>query len=514
MAWNEVAAKRKSRSRVYQDSENPNKFRWSGRQFIVNYESTTDSGVFDQGVDLAPTLVNNAQLSGWRMTNNEWHYALGQPGDKTTDGWVGFGGRQGQNWLKFRLAKVGYLHWPTRAWQDVGGNPTYTRANLDQQTLTSTLPDGTSVSRLSTIDWSAIWTFPGGATVDIKWRILGHELKEDVVVNQAMRDWVKNNAPPTTSVTETFFGFVYELDVSDVPKFVKNGLEQDIDGDFSDVDGAIEIKDSLDRLLGFMPITNVYVPMTKGQAQAQGLTAEDISRTLRKRIWKEGDNYYLLVGVRVDYLNQLPDGDLVFDPTWGGPTQWPDEDAVEGWGGAVSLTGIFGNLLYLTGSGDGGGEFDCWQYDNVTMSGTIDTTSAMIIDNGGDNSDPQNIAWTLRAEDTLTPATIVADDNDISSRTTLTTASETGVGQAGTLTITGSDFAGVLQELVNSYTYDGNDTISLIATTATAGTDWWSIGYDVSHATGDPASLEIDYTVVGVGLASMRQLVGHGQGTR
>jgi len=77
---------------------------------LLHYESIPDSGIFDAEIDATPERVNNAQLDGWRVTVNSWHYAVGKPGDKTTDGWVGFGGRQGTHWLKFRLARVGYLH--------------------------------------------------------------------------------------------------------------------------------------------------------------------------------------------------------------------------------------------------------------------------------------------------------------------------------------------------------------------------------------------------------------------
>jgi len=180
---------------------------------------------------------------------------------------------------------------------------------------------------------------------------------------------------------------------------------------------------------------------------------------------------------------------------WGGATQWANEDANEAWNGAMYLDGRWNNFVYLDGSGDGGAEFVSWQFDNVAMSGTIDTTSKLVLakPDPADDSTPGNIDWTLRAEDTLTPVTIEAIDFNLSNRTTLTTANETGVGQAGSLTITGADFAGILQELVDSYTYDGDDTISFIARTTASTGDWWSIVCDISHATGDPASLEIVY---------------------
>jgi len=35
-------------------------------------------------------------------------------------------------------------------------------------------------------------------------------LKEHVYINQAARDWVAANHPPTTPANETFFGFVFK----------------------------------------------------------------------------------------------------------------------------------------------------------------------------------------------------------------------------------------------------------------------------------------------------------------
>jgi len=245
------------------------------------------------------------------VAQNGWHFALGKPGDKDDDGWVGFGGRQGANWLKFRLDKVGYLHWPTRNWQDIGGSPTYDRGKLTQHTNTMTIgPEGaeSSVNTTGYAEWTDLWQTPGGGATSVQWRVDGEKLKEDITINQAAREWITENRPPDTTPSETYFGFVYELDISDIPKWVKNGVLQDIDTDFDDDDGAtkIELRDAMDRLLAFLPVSYAY-----SQEDENG-HRERI--TLRKRFWNEGGKNYLLVGARVDEVNSLPSGDLVFDP--------------------------------------------------------------------------------------------------------------------------------------------------------------------------------------------------------
>lgn len=286
-------------------------------QVDLHYESELDSGAFDAEIDCSPVRVDNAQLDGWQIIQNGWHYALGQPSDKASDGWVGFGGRQGQNWLRFRLLRSGYLHWPTRAWEDIGGAPDYDRANLSQEIQSRDLYPGTSLNLGSVAEWGDIWTTPGGGSLGVRWRVSGRDLKEDVVVNQAAREWLAANSPPSTPADETWFGFVFQVDWSDIPQVFKSGIAQDVEGDWDAINVGVELQDADDRVLAFLPISHVYV----------GEGKERTRWTLRKRFWKDGDDYYLLVGARVDHLNALPVGDLVFDPVVNPQIAADDDDA-------------------------------------------------------------------------------------------------------------------------------------------------------------------------------------------
>lgn len=303
MAWIELVAQRNQRSRTY--GSGAAQRCWEGVQAPLHYEGEIDSEVYDTEVDFAPIRVDNPQFDGWRVTQADWHYALGKDlasyGDQ--DGWVGFGGRQGAHWFKFRLLRIGYLHWPTRVWDDIGGSPEYDRANLQQRTGTLTIGPNNDEVNISTVaEWSDIWNTPGGGEVSVRWVAGGDRLKEHIVVNEAARGWIHDNAPPGTPLNETYFGFVLRLDWSDIPKVVRDGVLQDVDGDFADDGESIEMRDALDRLLGFMLVSDVRVPGTAREP-------------LRKRFYKDGDDHYLLVGVRCDVLNGMAAGDLVFDPT-------------------------------------------------------------------------------------------------------------------------------------------------------------------------------------------------------
>ena len=311
MAWIERPDKRKQRNKTFQDSEDPTKFAIDATLATLHYETEIDSDVFDAPIDVNLISVNNAQLDGWEVTLNGWHYFLGRDllNHGNTDGWVGFGGRKGQAYFKYRLARVGYLHWPTKVFDDVDGPPDYKRQNLTLQTNEIQFAtDGSAQPIESVVNWADIWKTPVGGSLSVSWRINGDGLKEEITINQAGREWIAANRPPVTPANETYFGFIFQLDWSSIPKVYRQGLLQNIEGDFTDDGESIEMKDALDRLLAFMPISDVRVPNADPELDAY-------CEPLRKRIYKDGSDYYLLLGVHCDVLNAMPAGDLIFDPT-------------------------------------------------------------------------------------------------------------------------------------------------------------------------------------------------------
>jgi len=319
MAFVENIAKRTYSGRVYVDAGIK---RASISLARLHYESVLGSGVHDAEINCDPVRVSNPVFDGWRITSNGWHFAVGQPVNKS-DGWVGFGGRKGQNWFQFRLHRIGYLHYPTRDWQDIGGAPDYDRANLSRSTQSITIgPNADPVNIGSQAEWRNLWSTPGGGECSVRWRVNGDGLKEDVVLNQSAREWIAANRPPETSVPETYFGFVFKLDWSEIPKIVKDSIEQSDSSDFG-ADGSVELQDAADRLLAFLPID--YVSVGSGK--------DAVKIPLKKRFWFDGTNHYLLVGAKVADINNLPTGDLVFDPSITQETVTNDADGgVEDWG--------------------------------------------------------------------------------------------------------------------------------------------------------------------------------------
>lgn len=310
VGFSEVLEERTRHGKLLQSNADPSVFRLQTGLATIHYESVPHSGVFDAEVDLSPRRVNNTQLDGWLVTANGWVHALGQPGDKTTDGWVGLGPRGGAHFLEFRLSQVAYLHYPNRSLDDLGGAPNYDRANLVGSVSTATV-GGVTLNVSARATWSNIWSTPSGGALNVSWLASADGVKEEIRINQAGRDFLRNNRPPTTPVNETYLAFIFEVDWNDIPKIVREGLEQNRDGDFDDLNGtaSVELRDALDRVLAFLPVGDLFVENATDPSDVLDRLP------LRRRFFESGGNHFLALGVRTDLMVGLPNGDLVYDPT-------------------------------------------------------------------------------------------------------------------------------------------------------------------------------------------------------
>jgi hypothetical protein len=430
--------------------------------------------------------VDVPAFDGWRVTVAGWHYALGKDITNygTQDGWVGFGGRQGQHWFKFRLLRAGYLHWPTRVWDDIGGPPDYDRANLTNETRTMTIgPNDDAVNVESVATWSGLWSTPGGGSVDARWRINGDRLKEDVILNQAGREWIAANHPPATPLNETYFGFVFRLDWSDIPKVLRAGVLQSVDSDFADDDENIELRDALDRLLAFMPLSDVIVANDDPSVPTE-------KQPLRKRFYKDGTNHYLLVGVRCDILNGMSAGDLVFDPTVDYQVGASTDDGFE----IATVMDITSNSL---GAIDSSGDYIGCRWTGVTIpdGATIDVSYATLYFDYDNLDEAYHYIW---FEDGAAPGTLTTGASDISNRTatTATVLWDEGVLGFDQWNNTYSLNA-ILTELMASYSYSSGSSMVFILQGADSAYDIAIRSYDWNTAYA--GKLHIEYTAAAAG---------------
>jgi hypothetical protein len=454
-------------------------------QATLHYESILDSGTFDAILDCTPERVDNAQLDGWRATYAGFHYALGQPAGKA-DGWIGYGGRQGAHWLQMRLTRVGYLHWPTRAWDDIGGSPAYDRAHLSYES-------DTRLNRCleSRATWENIWTTPGGGALSMAWTINGDRLKGSLTINQDGRAWIQANRPPTTPVTETWFGYVFLLDISDIPQVIRDGI--DPGDDFADDGLPIELRDHLDRVLGIIPLDYAYV--VTGDA---GGEQDQVTIPLRKRIWRIGPDWYLLVGARCDELAGLPEGTLIFDPTVTPRVSAGDDNCYRK--SSVSLySDPSGALFFGEGASN---EYDIglrWTL-NVPAGASIDSAKVTFTSVTSNSGTTMNID--IAYEDGNDPGDFGSDSEaDFLARTRSSTTVDWDSVEAFTSEDEhdSPDISTLIQALVNeSYWATGEHVVLFFDNDASSSASAYRKPYSFTAGSAKAALLTVEYTAANV----------------
>ena len=284
--WIEIVSARTPTSKVYRDISNYNRYSQDIAVGEVHYESGGDL----KDIDLTPEKITTPTFDGWEITHNSWHYSLGET--QGQDGWVGFGGQEGKTWFKFRLQNIGLL-------QNSRFDPLLTSA-YDRSLLTL---KNDEVQTL--FDWQNVFTTPMGGAISSRWSVLANRLKEEIVFDEPARDWLKD----LPSSVDSSLGFLFELDLNDFPESVKNKLIKstpDIIGDA--VASGTLLQNEADELVAFLPLDLAYV--------VDPITGDKLAEvTLSKKFFAIGGKYYLCLSAPLDSLQNLPAGQLIFDPT-------------------------------------------------------------------------------------------------------------------------------------------------------------------------------------------------------
>ena len=338
----------------------------------IRYASALD-GAIDSFVDFNPVAVNNTVLDGWRATVGERHYALGIPGVNAPgndnllglDGVMGFGARQGNNWLLWRIDAFIHIHRPTRTVMILDDTPNYDRANLTRTPIQIDV-QGTLVTIGVTARWNSVFTTPTGGAVDIEWEITDDHIKEKIHINQAARewveanrgmDWVRGDVPgnanpvPTAVASDMYFGARIETDFSEIPRRLRNGvlLEGGALDDY-DNDLPVTLEDDLQRFLFTMPISTMEVDVNP-RGRNRDPNRDQFEQPLHVRHWTQGAQSFMAAGVNFVDLNGLVAGPLVLDPQvtgaftqdgyWDGTT-WNENSIYinEATGGANDVAGL------------------------------------------------------------------------------------------------------------------------------------------------------------------------------
>lgn len=357
----ELPERRARRGRHYSDGNGRYRFE-AVAGTDLHYE--TPAGL--EAVDMRPARVNNAQFDGWRVIKNGWHYAIGQPADKGSDGWIGFGGRAGENWFLFRLARAGFMYWPTKQYTNLAA-ANYDRASLSRVNDYLDLAGGQDRLYVANrAEWGGV--MPG---VTLSWRAEGRGLKEEITVSEAAQAAILN---PVTPADVTYFCFVFEIDAAGIPRIVADQRPKTISAGF-ETENEIQFYDAeIKELIAFMPLD--YVTVETGEAEPARLR-------LRRRFYHHNGKDYLIIGARVDRLAALPPGPWVFDPSFssqpaeasGKDTYIDDQHPTTNYGNSTGLHwqegGTDRRVLI---------EFDCSSIpvDAVTTSAALQLTSQSI----------------------------------------------------------------------------------------------------------------------------------------
>lgn len=421
--------------------------------------------------DIEARRVNNAQLNGYLCTANAFSYAF-QTGPQTRQnpptGTIGFGKRG--HWFRYRLDRVGYIHAPTRSVEPIGGAADYSTAietSRSQRTIGEDV-----VTHSARLEWHDLWTGPDGAEIYATWDASSSRIKEDIVINQAAREAIP---APSTPVDETFFGFRFEIDLSDVPK-IRGRNKGD---DFDDSEGGIAFDSAADELIAFMPVDFAYVPGRGGRVR------------LVKRFYRESGQDYLFVGARVSELQNLLPGDIHFDPTI---TDHEADDAIDTifvLSGSYYYT-YFGNVY--AGVYSGAPEVAGIRFDGLTeiASGSTINSASIEVNASVVNGTPTADVF---GDKGTTAVYNFSDNGPVLANITETTASTAWSGFS-TGANTSPDLADEVQEVLDTlgsltairFTVEGNNV----------GGGQQDVGFDPATGT-NPPLFTVDWTEGGGG---------------
>ncbi len=389
----------------------------AGKVYAVNdsvriYSSSLTTVHYDSlgtltEVDFTPQRINNAQFDGWRI-RTAWEFLLGQPNGET-DGWVSFGDRQGNNRFAFTSESIGWIHGPSKTWQDIGGAANYDRANLSRTNVEKVVAGLDTIIAANDVEWRNIWTTPNGGESYIKWVARGDGLKEVVVIDSLARVWIKDNRPPDSTATESFLSFRFRLDLSQTPRVFKNNVEMFFGNDIDDSTTAnIELRTAGNALFAFMPAGNISVNSDAiDYSPPNRPERNQFTRPLRKVFYRQGGTDFMFIGIRADRVNNMLPGDLEFDPTSGPTAIANNVDDGENVSGTWNINGCCSNIIYNVEVSDTNDEYGgfSWTLPTIPSSATIDSmymsittqadnNGALVIRIGIEDSDPATaVIW-------------------------------------------------------------------------------------------------------------------------
>lgn len=255
----------------------------------VNYE-TIDGGYYPIQTD-----IHSSPKPNWDWEVESGHWQLYIKNDTTV------GIRKWDNWIGHRLHGIAYLDIETKDY-------------IILQTCNSGMP----IVSGNKIEWTEILY-----GVDYRLYYTNDSLKEDVIIKQKLRDLLNTEryrpADYGLNTATTYLVPIFEMDWSQsLPMKLASG--QNVSPDEAEHEETIYFKSPVKdkyfdtNLVSYMPLDYAVSANPVNPEDPEDEWEYAIEK-IRKRLIKRNDKHWLLMGVRVVRLNQMPEGDIVFDPT-------------------------------------------------------------------------------------------------------------------------------------------------------------------------------------------------------
>jgi RHS repeat-associated protein len=272
------------------------KMRQPNRQIFLNPDSSFTARLYASPVyfqdttgayqPIEPQLVASARPGyNWEVTRGLYRvYFKDDPTDSKS---VLVRHRSG-HWLAFRLAGVGYYETST-------GN----------RHLFNSLQSGQS----QVVDNRIIYrdVLPG---LEMQLSYLNSRLKEELIIRDQARGRLPDPNQFGFNADSTYIAFVMELDMDHRLKtFVRDSVEM-LAGNFQGF-SRIAFKDVSKRARFFLPLDYAYLQ----EAGVDSGMGTGYLKKLKRRIINVNGKLYIISGVPYRWLQHIPDGDVIIDPT-------------------------------------------------------------------------------------------------------------------------------------------------------------------------------------------------------
>jgi len=255
----------------------------------INYE-TIDGGFYP-----IQTNILSSDKPNWDWEVEAGHWQLYIKNDTT------IGVRKWDNWVGHRLYGIAYLDVSTKEYE-----------------IIQTVYERTPLVAGNEIKWEDLLY-----GVDYIIRYTNDSLKEDIIIKQSLRDILNQSgrrpADYGLNTATTYLVPIFEMDWSrSLPMKLRGG--KNVSPDNAEHAEAIyfesPVKDKYfnTNLVSYMPL-DYAVSANPINPEDPEEDWEYASAKIRKRLITKNDKHWLLMGVPVLTLNQMPEGDIIFDPT-------------------------------------------------------------------------------------------------------------------------------------------------------------------------------------------------------